>query len=287
MIRVESAFTTEIVENGDLLVGPWRSPKQMLQAQTYDSHASIHDDATAQKLGFRGGTIEGPTHFSQFDPLAVHLFGESWLETGCISAHFRNPAFEGDRLRAMARRIAPNKAEIRMEREDGTEILRGSLSVGPDHPASALEERMETLPPLEGARILADVRVGMQTPRRPVSMAFDQNMGHLYPFSLAEKLSRITEPSPAYRGAVGRWREAVIPFEMLSVLFCYTNKQDPFPVRGPAIGLFAAIPAVMAYNRFAAHGQTLVGRYYAFGNELQARLHRRLHAASPSVAAAA
>ncbi|HCA00153.1 MAG TPA: protein TolQ, partial [Pseudomonas sp.] len=44
-----------------------------------------------------------------------------------------------------------------------------------------------------------------------------------------------------------------------------------------AIGLFAAIPAVMAYNRFAAHGQTLVGRYYAFGNELQARLHRRLH----------
>ena len=54
-----------------------------------------------------------------------------------------------------------------------------------------------------------------------------------------------------------------------------------------AIGLFAAIPAVMAYNRFAAHGQTLVGRYYAFGNELQARLNRRLHAASPSVAAAA
>ena len=54
-----------------------------------------------------------------------------------------------------------------------------------------------------------------------------------------------------------------------------------------AIGLFAAIPAVMAYNRFAARGQTLTGRYYAFGNELQARLHRRLHAGSPCVAAAA
>lgn len=54
-----------------------------------------------------------------------------------------------------------------------------------------------------------------------------------------------------------------------------------------AIGLFAAIPAVMAYNRFAARGQTLTGRYYAFGNELQARLHRRLHAGSPSVAAVA
>ena len=65
----EAAFRTEIVERGNLLVGPWRSPKQMLHAQVYDSHASIHDDATAQKLGFQGGTIEGPTHFSQFAPL--------------------------------------------------------------------------------------------------------------------------------------------------------------------------------------------------------------------------
>ena len=48
----EPAFTTELLENGNLLVGPWRSSKQMLHAQVYDSHASIHDDATAQKLGF-------------------------------------------------------------------------------------------------------------------------------------------------------------------------------------------------------------------------------------------
>ncbi|GGJ86410.1 protein TolQ [Pseudomonas matsuisoli] len=54
-----------------------------------------------------------------------------------------------------------------------------------------------------------------------------------------------------------------------------------------AIGLFAAIPAVMAYNRFSARTQTLISRYYAFGNELQGRLHRRLHVATPNVAAAA
>jgi len=54
-----------------------------------------------------------------------------------------------------------------------------------------------------------------------------------------------------------------------------------------AIGLFAAIPAVIAYNRFAARGQALAGRYYAFANELQARLLPRLHAGAPSFAAAA
>ena len=39
------AFDTEITESDGLLAGPWRKPKQMLHAQTYDSHASIHDDA--------------------------------------------------------------------------------------------------------------------------------------------------------------------------------------------------------------------------------------------------
>lgn len=54
-----------------------------------------------------------------------------------------------------------------------------------------------------------------------------------------------------------------------------------------AIGLFAAIPAVVAYNRFAARGQTLLTRYYNFANELQVRLHRQLHGASLNIAAAA
>ena len=47
------AFDTIITETSGSLVGPWRRPHQMLNAQVYDSHASIHDDATAQKLGFR------------------------------------------------------------------------------------------------------------------------------------------------------------------------------------------------------------------------------------------
>ncbi len=44
-----------------------------------------------------------------------------------------------------------------------------------------------------------------------------------------------------------------------------------------AIGLFAAIPAVIAYNRFSARAATITAGYYTFGNELQMRLHRALH----------
>ncbi|MBM1195135.1 protein TolQ [Pseudomonas weihenstephanensis] len=54
-----------------------------------------------------------------------------------------------------------------------------------------------------------------------------------------------------------------------------------------AIGLFAAIPAVIAYNRFSSRAQTLLTRYYSLGNEVQMRLYRGLHAGSRNMAAAA
>ena len=69
-----AAFDTGITAQEGVLSGPYRSPKQMLAVQAYDGHASIHDDSTAQKLGFKGGTIEGPTHFSQFAPLGYAVF---------------------------------------------------------------------------------------------------------------------------------------------------------------------------------------------------------------------
>ncbi|MAL98423.1 protein TolQ [Hydrocarboniclastica marina] len=44
-----------------------------------------------------------------------------------------------------------------------------------------------------------------------------------------------------------------------------------------AMGLFAAIPAVMAYNRFAAQSDTLLRNYETFAEEFSSILHRRVH----------
>ena len=155
----EAAFTTELLENGNLLVGPWRRPKQMLHAQVYDSHASIHDDATAQKLGFQGGTIEGPTHFSQFAPLCERIWGQAWFETGCLSAHYRNPAFEGEEVQANIEKPKAGQTicAIGMTKRDGTEILRGTASIGGDGSETALSRRLGELKPLADPVILADI----------------------------------------------------------------------------------------------------------------------------------
>jgi hypothetical protein len=173
--------------------------------------------------------------------LCERIWGRQWFETGCLSAHYRNPAFEGEEVQAHIEKPKPGAkvCAIGMTKRDGTEILRGTASVGGDGSETALSQRLSELKPLADPVILADLKVGMKTPRQTVKMDFDQHMGDLYPFSLAQKLKVITEPSAYYSQELNPWGRAIIPMEMLSVLFQYRAREDKLPVRGPAVGLFA------------------------------------------------
>ncbi|HIZ49606.1 MAG TPA: hypothetical protein IAA18_00840 [Candidatus Pseudomonas excrementavium] len=224
------------------LCGPLREPKQMLADQQYSGHTSIHDDDMAEKLGFRAGPIEGPTHFSQFTPLLAEIWGQDWFERGCFSAHFQNMVVEGEQVRAFVERPAPGATRVRCwaEKADGTPVLEASASIGDAGP-SLLDERMARLRPPERLVILADLHVGMTgAEEERVRMDADQHMGDLYPFSLNQKLERITENSPWYSQAdVSPWGRPIVPLEMVSVLAEYSSKQAAFPVKQPVIGLFA------------------------------------------------
>jgi hypothetical protein len=225
------------------LAGPLRRPRQMLTHQAVGGHASIHDDAIAEKLGFRAGPIEGPTHFSQFQPLLEKIWGRRWFETGCLSAHFLNMVVEGEEVRAFALIPPPGETSTRVwaQKADGTPVLEASASVGAPTGPTLLQTRMAALRPAGELLILADLKVGMTGARDEwVRMEPDQDMGALYPFSLNQKLEAITETSPWYfDGEASPWQRAIIPFEMLSVLFEYTSRDAAFPVKGPAVGLFA------------------------------------------------
>lgn len=249
------------------LCGPLREPKQMLADQQYSGHTSIHDDEMAEKLGFRAGPIEGPTHFSQFTPLLVEIWGQDWLERGCFSAHFQNMVVEGEQVRAFVERPAPGATRVRCwaEKADGTAVLEASASLGDSGP-SLLDERMAKLRPVEKLVILADLHVGMQgAEEERVRMDADQHMGDLYPFSLNQKLERITENSPWYSQAdESPWGRAIIPLEMVSVLGGYTSKQAAFPVKQPVIGLFADQEIHMI------DGPLLVGEDYLIRREVVA-----------------
>ena len=215
----------------------------MLADQEYSGHTSIHDDSMAEKLGFRAGPIEGPTHFSQFVPLLAHIWGKDWFERGCFSSHFQNMVVEGETVRAFVELPKPGATKVRAwaEKADGTPVLEASASLGPNDGPSLLDERMAKLRAPEKLVIMADLHVGMLGAEdEPVRMDTDQHMGNLYPFSLAQKLDGITENSPWYSdSASSPWGRAIIPLEMVSVLAEYTSKQAAFPVKQPVIGLFA------------------------------------------------
>ena len=223
------------------LCGPLRQPKQMLAEQAYGGHTSIHDDAMAEKLGFRAGPIEGPTHFSQFVPLLAQVWGRDWFERGCLSAHYQNMVVEGESVRAFVELPAPGATRCRAwaEKADGRPVLEGSATLGSG--PTLLEERLAQLRPPQRLLILADLQVGQRgLADERVRMQADQHMGALYPFSLQQKLAKITEPSPWYDDAsASPWGRPIIPLEMVSVLAEYSNAQAGFAVKGPVVGLFA------------------------------------------------
>lgn len=223
------------------LQGPLRAPAQMLEEQEYGGHESIHDDAKAQELGFRAGPIEGPTHFSLYPPLLQKIFGQAWFERGCISAHYQNMVVAGEQTRAFATWPGDGATTTRawVEKDDGTPVQEASASI--DDSPTLLEQRMSTLRPAGNLVILEDLEVGMRGQEdEVVRMDPDQNMGSLYPFSLNQKLAVITETSPWYTDpSSSPWGRAIVPLEMVSVLLEYSNAKAGWPVKGPAVGLFA------------------------------------------------
>ena len=228
-----------------MLCGALRQPRQMLADQKYDGHKSIHDDAMAEGLGLRAGPIEGPTHFSQFDPLLFRLFGQAWFETGCISAHYQTMVVEGESVRAFVEMPAPGATFVRIhaEKADGTPVLIGSASVGESTQPHELEQRMARLRPPTGLVINRDLKVGQRgAVPETIRMGFDQHMGDHYPFTLADKLAVITEPCAWYTaegGASSPWGRPIIPTEMISVLLGATIGDAQLSGRKPAVGLFA------------------------------------------------
>ncbi len=240
--------------------GPPRQPRQMLADQTYGGHASLHDGDVADDLGLAGAPIEGPTHFSQFDPLAFRRWGQVWFERGCISAHFKTMVVEGEEVTASLGTTTPTSGRIDAVKADGAPVLTGTASIGPDEPTELDERRARSTDPGE-LFIVDQMEVGQKS-TAPVTVSVDPDTpnGDLYPFSLRQKLDGITESTPWYSSTDNPWGRPILPFEMISVLTQKVGTE--FPVRGPSVGLFLDLEV-----RLVA-GPVFVGQDYVLEREV-------------------
>jgi len=262
-----AAFDTVIQEQDGVINGPFRFPVQMLAEQEYGGHLSIHDDDQAQELGFSGAPIEGPTHFSQFDPLLCKIWGDAWFESGCISAHFKNVVVEGEEVQAFVELPAADARITKLwaVKKNGDMVLEGTASLGPEHPLTRLDELMASRPTPEKLVLLEGVKIGDRSPSRDeVVMGFDQHLGNSYPFTLASKLEKITEQCRWYMAESGvdsPWGKPIIPTEMISPLVSYTKSGLKGP-KEPSIGLFADLEVRMI------KGPLFVGQNYQLEREV-------------------
>jgi hypothetical protein len=114
----------------DRVVGAWRTPRNL----SADAAGSIHDDATAAGLGFRGGTVAGNIHMDLLPPLLTSVFGETWFETGSLSLYFQRATTDAEPVQAWVDRPVGGAQQVAcgIVTEDGGSAAEGTASIGAD-----------------------------------------------------------------------------------------------------------------------------------------------------------
>ena len=203
----------------------WTSEFRKPRNSAAEVKGSIHDDATASKLGFRGGTVAGSIHMDQFVPGLLALYGERWFETGGLSLYFTKATVDAEPVKATVEAGA-ERARLTMHDEAGAQICEGTAAPGRD-PASELARRLEAQTPAEpGAlRILKDLRIGDECDDIPVRVDAEV---------LLKALETLTEPLPAYRD------DLILPPSHL-VRLTHQVRSHVLAKAGKSVGLFGAL----------------------------------------------
>ena len=255
----------EITERDGFLCGPVRVPDNRVLSRAMDASGTrqqraavnIHNDETAQKLGFRGGTIAGSTHMDQFVPVLVHAFGSQWFESGSLSLGFVNATISGDPVVAMVARpeTATNGHVVaRMEQPDGTLVAEGTASVGTVTGNSHLHAIDLRGTDGDELRLLAAIRPG----HRLSHTASVDGRG----VQARVDAGAMTEPIDWYTGASPWGGPVAPPSSMVQLL---RNRPGDFgPEIANAVGLFGAIEI-----RHHA-GPVLIGERYQIDGEVVA-----------------
>jgi len=207
------------------LVGPMRIPRNTARQA---GHGSIHDDATASKLGFKGGTVAGSLHMDQFVPLVVQLYGDDWWKLGNMSFYFRQATVDQEAVRAFAHPAEPH-ARLWMENETGALIAEGTASCKGSDEATAVENLMnsQTVAASGGLKILKNAKVGDEVTGLEVTVPRE---------AVERRLETIPERLAEYDGEQG-----ILPPSMMVHLFRGSAQEKLYKTDGSAVGLFGAI----------------------------------------------
>ncbi|MDQ3108001.1 MAG: hypothetical protein M3Q68_09390 [Actinomycetota bacterium] len=250
------------VRNDDEVRGPLRRPVNGAAG----AKGSIHDDATAQKLGFRGGTVAGSIHMDQFPPMLVEAFGPQWFETGSLSLQFRNATVGGEAVQVIlgspptADAVADAQVPVRVEREDGLLVAEGTAGVGASQPPTHLDG-IDMRPAGDPSELRMFSGLPAGTPIDEHEAVIDSASTWW-----AELSERITEPLEWYAGS-SPWGGAIVGPSAIVQLLWQKATASFGRHGGGAVGLFGSIE--IRHHRgpvFLDHPYRVTGEIVAVGH---------------------
>lgn len=224
---------TQRVEEIRIADGVVAGPLRQSVNQARNIKGSIHNDAVASKLGFRGGTVAGSIHLELFAPLLVRVFGEPWFEHGTLSINFKNATTDREPVRAFLDEpssAANVQTRAWVEREDGMLVGEGTASSGETDEVTALQSLDLSRYVAGEPRILAGLAAGDLIETKEVEMAASVQDARLD--IMTEKLDWYTQ-SP-WGGPIAS------PATLVHFLYAYPARVIGRSA-GKAVGLFGAI----------------------------------------------
>ena len=234
-----------------VLTGPFRTPTNMSK----DAAGSIHDDATAQQLGFKGGTVAGNIHMEQFPPLLVRLYGDEWFRRGSLSLYFRTPTVDMQPVRCFA--DIPKSSDVKqtrvwMEDEEENLICEGTGGIVSGEAPTMLRSMLTKVTPSGDLRILGKANVG--DTYGPIDTRVE-------PQAIDRRIGSITEPLEAYKTGEKFGARVLPPVSVIDVMRVVEGPM--IETSGPFVGLFSAIEfqflngPVCAETDYRARGEVL------------------------------
>jgi hypothetical protein len=216
----------------DVLAGPERRPRNLAAGVA----GSIHDDATATALGFRGGTVAGSIHMDQFPPLALRAFGTGWFEDGSLSLYFRHATTDGEPVRAFIERPPrQDDVQVRAWATTSDDVVVAEGTAGRGHPAETSALRSRDMRPVDPAqlRILSGFKPGAMLGDVMLTPNGERQRHRIDRGGMTEALDWYTGPSP-WGGPIAA------PSAVVDLLYARLL-DDAKASMGAHVGLFGAI----------------------------------------------
>ncbi len=222
----------------------FEGPYRKLINTAADKKGSIHDNAEAQKLGFRGGFVPGTVVGTAAMPAVVAAFGKQWMEGGWYSLTFVSPVYIDDEVHEVATRVGEDITLQVLDR-DGRICCNGRAGLGATIPWDPADDGSHGA---EG--VLPGIDIGFEFLPHEFTPAADNCLG---------MVRSAGDPTPWFESA-SPWGGPIVPPEYLQVVALRLMREQHQPKTARVTGVHG--PGMWAQHDLVIEGPLFLGHSY-------------------------